>query len=92
MVHRLRIVQRDVCAQIQRNATREVRARLRPIRGNHMTTTDDQNFQAFVVFELDGTPVGVFATEEQAKQFIADTADERGPYLAFLETPILGVN
>jgi uncharacterized protein (DUF2384 family) len=50
----------------------------------------DQNVQMFVVFELDGTPVGVFHNEEEAKNFIAETSEERGPFLAFLEVPFLG--
>lgn len=48
----------------------------------------DQNFQAWVVFELDGTPVAVFYTEEMAKNFIAATAAIKNMYLAYKETPI----
>lgn len=50
----------------------------------------DQNINFFVVFELDGTPVAIFHNEEEAKRFIVQTSDERGPFLAFLEVPFLG--
>lgn len=50
----------------------------------------DQNINFFVVFELDGTPLGIFHNEEEAKSFIVQTSAERGPYLAFLEVPFLG--
>lgn len=50
----------------------------------------DDNIQLFVVFELDGTPVGIFPDEDGAQAFIAQTGGERGPYLAYLEVPYLG--
>lgn len=46
--------------------------------------------QMFVVFELDGTPIGIFSDEHSAQDFIAQTGKEPGPYLAYLEVPYLG--
>jgi hypothetical protein len=50
----------------------------------------DQNFQAWVVFELDGTPVAVFETEDAAKAMVAEVATSDGPFYAYKETPICG--
>ena len=50
----------------------------------------DQNFQAWVVFELDGTPIAIFETEDAAKAMVAEVATGDGPFYAYKETPICG--